>query len=67
LVWGIDDPGDLVKEIPRLRLVEDVAFLTMPDLVARLAKTRLSRAIAGVMGRLPFYRRLVRHLRYEFP
>jgi O-methyltransferase involved in polyketide biosynthesis len=38
LVWGVDDPTDLEKEVPRLRLVDEVAFLTMPDLVARLSK-----------------------------
>jgi O-methyltransferase involved in polyketide biosynthesis len=67
LVWGIDDPRNLEKEVPRLRLVEDIPFLTMPHLVARLAKTWPSRAMYGALGRLPFYRKLVRHLRYEFP
>ena len=67
LTWGIDDPRDLEREIPGLRLVEDVAFLTMPELVARLSTTWRSRVMYRVMQRLPFYRRLVRHLRYEFP
>jgi O-methyltransferase involved in polyketide biosynthesis len=67
LVWGVDDPKDLEKEVPGLRLVDDVPFLTMPDLVARLSKTWFSGAMHRVMGRLPFYRRLIRHLRYEFP
>ena len=66
LVWGVDDPRDLEKQVPKLHLVEDVPFLTMPDLVARLAKNRISRAMHGVMDRLPLYRNLVRHLRYEF-
>jgi len=66
LVWGIDDPRDLEKQVPKLHLVENVAFLTMPELVGRLSKGWISRAIHGVMGRLPFYRKLVRHLRYEF-
>ncbi len=67
LVWGVGDPRELEKDVPGLRLVEDVSFLTMPELVDRLAKGRVSRAISGVMGRLAFFRRLVRHLRYEFP
>jgi O-methyltransferase involved in polyketide biosynthesis len=67
LVWGVDDPRDLEKEIPRLRLVDEVPFLTMPELVARLSRTWLSRALYGAMRRLPFYRKLIRHLRYEFP
>jgi O-methyltransferase involved in polyketide biosynthesis len=67
LVWGVDDPHDLEKQVPKLRLVEDVPFLTMPDVVSGLARNGLSRAMHGMMGRLPFYRHLVRHLRYEFP
>jgi O-methyltransferase involved in polyketide biosynthesis len=66
LVWGVDDPRDLEKQVPRLRLAEDVSFLTMPALVDRMARNGLSRAMHGMMGRLPFYRHLVRHLRYEF-
>jgi O-methyltransferase involved in polyketide biosynthesis len=66
LVWGIDDPRDLEKQVPKLHLVENVAFLTMPELVGRLSNNWISGAIHRVMGRLPFYRKLVRHLRYEF-
>jgi O-methyltransferase involved in polyketide biosynthesis len=66
LVWGVDDPHDLEKQVPRLHLVENVEFLTMPDLVGRLSKSWFSRAMYGVMRRLPFYRNLIRHLRYEF-
>ena len=66
LVWGVDDPHDLEKQVPRLRLVENVAFLTMPDLVGRLSKSWFSRVMYRVMSRLPLYRNLVRHLRYEF-
>jgi O-methyltransferase involved in polyketide biosynthesis len=67
LVWGVDDPHDLEKQVPRLRLAEDVSFLTMPDLVSRLGRSGLSRAMHRMMSRLAFYRNLVRHLRYEFP
>ena len=66
LVWGVGDPRDLEKQIPKLHLLDEVAFLTMPELVERLSKTWFSAAMYGVMGRLPFYRKLVRHLRYEF-
>jgi hypothetical protein len=66
LVWGIDDPRDLEKQVPKLRLVETVEFMTMPELVRRLSKSWISGAIHGVMSRLPFYRKLARHLRYEF-
>ncbi|MFN8475841.1 MAG: class I SAM-dependent methyltransferase [Anaerolineae bacterium] len=67
LVWGVDDPHDLEQQIPKLHLVESVAFLTMPDLVNRLARNRFWKAMHGAMGRLGFYRNLVRHLRYAFP
>lgn len=67
LIWGVDDPRDLEKQVPKLHLVEDVDFLAMPDLVSRLSKSWISGAVHGVMSRLPFYRKLVRHLRYEFP
>ena len=53
--------------IPRLRLVEDLEFLAMPELVARLSRTWFTRAMYGTVVRLPFYRRLVHHVRYEFP
>jgi hypothetical protein len=49
-----------------VHLLEAVEFLTMPDLVGRLSNNWISGAIHRVMGRLPFYRKLVRHLRYEF-
>lgn len=66
LVWGVDDPHDLEKQVPGLHLVEDVPFLTMPALVSRLARGGFSKVMHGFMGRLPFYRNLIRHLRYEF-
>lgn len=67
LRWGIQDPKELEQLVPGLRLAEDVPFLTMPDLVARMAKSRTTGAIHRLMGRLPFYRHLVRHVRYTFP
>jgi O-methyltransferase involved in polyketide biosynthesis len=66
LVWAVDDPHDLEKQVPKLHLDENVEFLTMPDLVGRLSRNWISRALYGVMSRLPFYRNLIRHLRYEF-
>jgi O-methyltransferase involved in polyketide biosynthesis len=66
LVWGVDDPRDLEKQVPKLHLVENVEFLTMPDLVGRLSKSWFSGAMHRGMGRLRFYRNLIRHLRYEF-
>ena len=66
LVWGVDDPHDLEKQIPQLHLVESVEFLTMPGLGRRLAQNGFSKMMYGLMGRLPFYRKLIRHLRYKF-
>jgi O-methyltransferase involved in polyketide biosynthesis len=66
LVWGVGDPHDLEQHVPKLHLVENVEFLTMPDLVARLSKNRFSGMIYRLMSQLPFYRNLIRHLRYEF-
>jgi len=66
LVWGVNDPHDLEKQVPKLHLAESVEFLMMPDLVRQLSKNWFREAMYGVMGRLPFYRHLIRHLRYEF-
>jgi O-methyltransferase involved in polyketide biosynthesis len=66
LVWGVDDPHDLEKQISHLHLAESVEFLTMPKLVSRLSTNRFRGAMYQGMGRLPFYRHLIRHLRYEF-
>jgi len=66
LVWGFDDPRDLEKSIPTLKLVEDVPFLTMPELVSRMAKSRFSQFMHRTMGKISFYRHLVRHVRYAF-
>jgi O-methyltransferase involved in polyketide biosynthesis len=67
LVGGLDDPKALEREVPGLRLVDDVAFLAMPELVDRLSRTWSSRALYGGLVRFGFYRRLIRHLRYAFP
>jgi O-methyltransferase involved in polyketide biosynthesis len=66
LVWGVDNPYDLEKQIPNLRLAESIEFLAMPELVSRLSTSRFRGAMYQVMNRLPFYRHLVCHLRYEF-
>jgi O-methyltransferase involved in polyketide biosynthesis len=66
LLWGVADPHDLERQVPRLRLAEDVAFLTIPELAERVSKGPLSWAASRLIGRLPFYRNLVRHLCYEF-
>lgn len=66
LVWGFDDEHDLEKLVPKVHLAECVEFLMMPELFERLNTSRFRGAMGKLMGRLPFYRHLVRHLRYEF-
>ncbi|HYV45052.1 MAG TPA: class I SAM-dependent methyltransferase [Myxococcaceae bacterium] len=66
LVWGVADPHDLERAVPRLRLAEDVPFLTMPELMSRMAKSRVQQVLNRWFARRAFVRKLVRHLRYEF-
>ncbi len=66
LVWGVGDPHDLERQVPGLHLVENVSFLTMPELLRRMSRSPFSVAMAPILGRLSFYRDLVRHLRYAF-
>jgi len=66
LPWGIDDPGELEKQVPRLRLVTAVSFLTMPELVELLLHSRAQAMLYRVLERFEWYRRSMQHLRYEF-
>jgi len=66
LPWGIDDPHDLEREVPRLRLEEAVPFLTMPELVERLSRSQAQRRLTEAIGRFGWYKRSMQHYRYEF-
>ena len=66
LHWGIDDSHALERAVPRLRLVDDVPFLTMPEMIERSARTRFQRAVSGLLARSAFVKKLVRHVRYRF-
>ena len=66
LPWGIDDPRDLEREVPRLRLVTATPFLTIPELVARLSHSRAQMMLSHVLGRMAWYRKSMQHYRYEF-
>jgi O-methyltransferase involved in polyketide biosynthesis len=66
LSWSIDDPRELEREIPGLKLVSAVPFLTMPLLVERMARSRLQARVYGLFGRSRFVNRMVQHLRYRF-
>ena len=54
LVWGIDDPHDLEKQVPKLRLVDSIPFLTMPTLVERLSPNWIAAKLHAIMGRRAF-------------
>lgn len=66
LPWGIDDPQDLEREVPRLRLVTATPFLTIPELVKLLSRGRVNAILYRVMERFAWYRKSMQHFRYEF-
>jgi len=66
LRWGIDEPREIEKLVPRLRLVTAVSFLTMPELVAHLVHSRIQRMVYRALAHFAWYRRSMWHLRYEF-
>lgn len=66
LPWGLDDPRDFERAVPRLRLVTATPFLTIPELVARLSHSRAQNLVARMLGHFEWYRRSMRHFRYEF-
>jgi O-methyltransferase involved in polyketide biosynthesis len=66
LRWGINDPREFEKHVPRLKLVTEIPFLTMPELVERMSPSRAGRMMYGIMGRIPFVKKMVRHFRYTF-
>ncbi|MGE5375204.1 MAG: class I SAM-dependent methyltransferase [Bacteroidota bacterium] len=66
LPWGIDDPHKLQKQVPRLKLVTAVSFLTLPELVQRLSRSPSQTRMANMMGRWKWYQKGMLHLRYEF-
>ncbi len=66
LPWGISDPRALEKHVARLELVDAVPFFTIPELVARLARTRAQKMFYGLADKVAFIRNAIRHLRYRF-
>lgn len=63
LPGGIDDPRELEKRVPHLRLVTAVSFLTMPELVKLLLHSRAQAMLYRVLERFEWYRRSMQHLR----
>jgi O-methyltransferase involved in polyketide biosynthesis len=66
LPWGVDDPHELEKQVPRLRLISVVNFLTMPELVERLSVYANQRISYRLLGGRAWFRKAILHLRYEF-
>jgi O-methyltransferase involved in polyketide biosynthesis len=66
LPWGIDDPHELEGEVKRLKLVTATPFLTLPELVERMSKSKFQMRVAQVLGSMGWYRRSMQHFRFEF-
>jgi O-methyltransferase involved in polyketide biosynthesis len=66
LPWGLDDPHEFERLVPRLRLVTAVPFLTMPELVRLLLHSRAQAMLYGMLARFDWYKNSMRHFRYEF-
>lgn len=70
LQWGINDPYELERQVPHLKLVTCVFFLFIPELIEHLSKSqsqsRAQRIIYHIMGHVGFIRRSIMHLRYQF-
>lgn len=63
LYWGL--PQALANEIADLRLADTVPYLTLPELVARLARNPLTRAYFRAVE-AGFTRKSILHMRYQF-
>jgi O-methyltransferase involved in polyketide biosynthesis len=67
LTWGLEHPQEVVDKVPRLRLVSAIPFLTMPELVERMsASSKFQKWVAGMLGRMAWYRNSMQHMRFEF-
>ncbi|MDO8873009.1 MAG: hypothetical protein Q7V05_09815 [Methanoregula sp.] len=66
LLWGVNDPREFEKQVPRLKLVTEIPFIFMPKLVERMSPSWAGRMMYGILGHIPFMKRMVQHLRYKF-
>lgn len=67
LCWSMGDPHKLEKQVSRLKLIDAVSFLTMPELVERMSKSsQYKRIMGGILTHTGFYKRMIRHFRYRF-
>ena len=63
LHWSLDDPRELERSVPGVRLEAERSMLDVPE-IARFPWP--SRLIAAVLNRLPAARRMGRLMRYSF-
>lgn len=61
--WGIDDPRELEKSIPRLKLITEFFYTDIPE-YNRLPLVELY--IWRIIGHIAFMKRIMRLLRYNF-
>jgi O-methyltransferase involved in polyketide biosynthesis len=66
LYGPIKDGHEIEEQVPRLRLVSVVSFLTLPEMVPLLIHSKAQGWLYRRMERWEWYRRSMQHLRYEF-
>jgi O-methyltransferase involved in polyketide biosynthesis len=66
LTWGLNDPREVIDNVPRLRLVSTVSFLTMPEVVDRMSRSKYQKWVGEMLGRVAWYRNSMQHMRFEF-
>lgn len=65
LGWGLDDPHELERQIPRLKLVTEMTAVD-PNLPGIHKASTGTRMILGILKIIPALRRLALMLRYQF-
>jgi O-methyltransferase involved in polyketide biosynthesis len=66
LRWGIKDPQEFEKQVPRLKLITVVPFLTLPEIVERLSQSWFRRMMFRLIYHSRFLKNSILHLRYQF-
>jgi O-methyltransferase involved in polyketide biosynthesis len=66
LRWAIGDAQEIPRRVPALELMDAVPFLTSPELIERMARSRTQRWFYQLFDHVPPVRRMVQHLRYRF-
>ncbi len=66
LYGPIKDGHEIEEQVPRLRLVSAVSFLTLPEMVPLLIHSKAQGWLYRRMERWKWYRNSMQHFRYEF-